>query len=103
MIVGPNWKGAVPEGITAAIRSSTDLVFVVPRVFKAATPEDTAAVQPLIDQIVMYPLSQFDGKMKTKDYVKSPHIPAPPPAPDAPKGEASGSTLKLTTKSFPWS
>ena len=31
MIVGPNWKGEVPKGITAAIRSSTDLVFVVPR------------------------------------------------------------------------
>ena len=70
MIVGPNWKGKVPKGVTAAVRSSTDLVFVVPRVFKEATPEDTAAVQPVIDQIVMYPLSQFDGKMKTKDYSK---------------------------------
>ena len=88
MIVGPNWKGEVPKGITAAIRSSTDLVFVVPRVFKEATPEDTAAVQPVIDQIVMYPLSRFDGKMKTKDYSKSPHFPVPAPAPDAPKGES---------------
>ena len=88
LIVGPNWKGEVPKGITAAIRSSTDLVFVVPRVFKEATPEDTAAVQPVIDQIVMYPLSQFDGKMKTKDYAKSPHFPVPAPPPDAPKGES---------------
>ena len=88
MIVGPNWNGEVPKGITAAVRSSTDLVFVVPRVFKDATPEDTAAVQPVIDQIVMYPLSQFDGKMKTKDYSKSPHFPVPPPPPNAPKGES---------------
>ena len=78
MIVGPSWKGEIPKGITAVVRSSTDLVFVVPRVFKDATPEDTAAVQPVIDQIVMYPLSQFDGKMKTKDYSKSPHFPVPP-------------------------
>jgi hypothetical protein len=88
MIVGPNWKGEVPKGITAAIRSSTDLVFVVPRVFMDATPEDTAAVQPVIDQIVMYPLSQFDGTMKTKDYSKSPHFPVPPAGPNAPKGES---------------
>ena len=75
MIVGPNWKGEVPKGINAVIRSSTGLVFVVPRIFKDATPEDTAAVQPLISQVVMYPLSKFDGKMKTKDYAKSPNFP----------------------------
>ena len=88
MIVGPNWTGEVPKGVTAAVRSSTNLVFVVPRVFKEATPEDTAAVKPVIDQIVMYPLSQFDGKMKIKDYSKSPHFPVPPPPPNAPKGES---------------
>jgi len=64
------------------------LVFVVPRVFKEATPQDTAAVQPVIDQIVMYPLSKFDGKMKTKDYAKSPNFPVPPAPADAPKGES---------------
>jgi hypothetical protein len=63
--VGPRWTGELLKGITAARRSSTDLVFAVPRVFKDSTPEDTAAVQPVIDQIVMYPLSQFDGTMKT--------------------------------------
>ena len=90
MIVGPNWNGELPKGITAAMRSSTDLVFFVPRVFKDATPEDTAAVQPLIDQVVMYPLSEFDGKMKTKDYSKSPHFPVPPPAPMRRRAKASG-------------
>ena len=34
MIVGPNWSGELPKGITAVVRSSTDLVFVVPRIFK---------------------------------------------------------------------
>ena len=91
MIVGPNWKGEVPKGITAAIRSSTDLVFVVPRVFKEATPEDTAAVQPVIDQIVMYPLSQFDGKMKTKDYSQVAALPGSSRRrPMRPRPKASG-------------
>lgn len=88
MIVGPRWKGKAPRGVTGVIRSSTDLVFVVPRVFKDDTPEDTAAVQPIIDQIVMYPVSQFDGKMKTKDFSKSPHFPVPKEATNAPKGES---------------
>jgi len=87
MIVGPNWKGEVPKGINAAIRSSTDLVFFLPRIFKDSTPEDTAAVQPLISQVMMYPLSKFDGTIKTTDWKKSPNFPVPPPAPNAPKGE----------------
>ena len=37
MIVGPRWTGELPKGITAAIRSSTNLVFVVPRIFKDST------------------------------------------------------------------
>jgi hypothetical protein len=88
MIVGARWDGDLPKGITAALRSTTDLVFVVPRIFKDSTAEDTEAVQPVIDRIVMYPLSQFDGTMKIKNYGKAPDFPVPPPAPDAPKGES---------------
>lgn len=77
MIVGLNWKGEVPAGITAVVRSSTGLVFFVPRIFKDATEADTKAVQPVLNQIMMYPLSEFDGKMKTTDWSKLPHFPLP--------------------------
>ena len=77
LIVGLNWKGEVPAGINAVVHSSTDLVFFVPRIFKDSTPEDTAAVQPLLRQVMMYPLSEFDGKMKTTDWSKLPHVPMP--------------------------
>jgi len=80
MIVGPNWKGETPKGITAVVRSSTELVFSVPRVFKEDNPEDSKAVQPFLNQIVFYPLSKFDGKMKIMDWSKSPSFPAPPGA-----------------------
>jgi hypothetical protein len=83
LMVGPNWKGETPAGITAVVRSSTSLAFVVPRIFMDDTQEDHAAVQPVISQVVYYPLSKFDGKMKTKDWSKLPHFPAPPS-----KGEA---------------
>jgi hypothetical protein len=77
MVVGSDWKGETPAGITAVVRSSTTVVFVAPRVFMDDTPEDHKAVQPLISQVDFYPLSQFDGKMKTKDWSKLPHFPAP--------------------------
>jgi hypothetical protein len=63
-------------------------VFVIPRVFKEDTAEDTKAVQPLINQVMMYPLSKFDGTMKTTDYNKLPHFPVPVPKGNAPKGES---------------
>jgi len=78
LVVGPNWKGEIPAGITAVIRSSTELAFFAPRVFKDDTPEDTRAVQTLISQIKFYPLNRFDGKMKTTDWSKLPYFPIPP-------------------------
>jgi hypothetical protein len=78
MIVGSNWNGETPAGITAVLRSSTAVVAAAPRVFMDDTPEDHVAIQPLINQIDFYPLSQFDGKMKVVDYSKLPTLPAPP-------------------------
>ena len=46
MIVGRNWKGEVPAGITAVVRSSTDLVFAIPRIQMDDTAEDRKAIQP---------------------------------------------------------
>jgi hypothetical protein len=74
MIVGPNWKGETPAGINGVVRSSTDFAAIMPRIFMDDTPEDHAAIQPALTQIVMYPLSQFDGKMKTKDWSKLPQV-----------------------------
>jgi hypothetical protein len=75
MVVGPNWKGETPKEITAVLRSSTTVVFAIPRVFMDDTPEDHAAIQPLLSQIVFYPLSRFDGQMKTMDWSKLPPLP----------------------------
>jgi hypothetical protein len=78
LLVGSNWSGKVPVGITGVIRSETDLVAIFPRVFQDDTPEDRAAVQPLLNQMMVYPLSEFDGKLKTTDWKKTPAFPAPP-------------------------
>ena len=76
LLVGPDWKGEVPKGINEVFRARTNTGFVIPRVFVDATPEDKQAVQPLVNQIDMYPLSMFDGKTKQRDWSKQPKFPA---------------------------
>lgn len=73
LLVGPDWKGEVPNGISAVFRSKTQTGFVVPRVFQDDTAEDKQAVQTVIDGIGIYPLSEFNGKRKTTDWKQLPH------------------------------
>jgi hypothetical protein len=77
MAVGPNWNGSVPDGITGVFRSPTNLAYIIPRAFMDDTKEDRAAVQPLVSQIMAYPVSEYDGKMKTKDWSKIPTLADP--------------------------
>lgn len=74
LLVGPEWKGEVPAGITDVVRVPTEFGLIAPRVFMEDTPDDLMAIQNVINQIVSYPLSEFDGKMKTIEYNKSPHF-----------------------------
>ena len=76
LLVGPSWKGKVPKGITRVFRSPTKTGFVIPRVFQDDTPEDKRAVQAVINGIDMYPLAQYDGRMKRRDWARQPRFPA---------------------------
>ncbi|HMK21028.1 MAG TPA: DUF1254 domain-containing protein, partial [Terriglobales bacterium] len=76
LLVGPNWKGTRPKGIGKVFRSPTNLGYVVPRVFVNDDPADKQAAQPVINQILAYPLSKYDGRMKTKDWAQIPKFPA---------------------------
>lgn len=77
MVVGPNWKGTVPKGITKVFHSPTDLIGMAPRIFMDDTPEDHQAIQPVLNQIMIYPLSKYTGRAQTKDWSKVPTFPAP--------------------------
>ena len=92
LLIGPHWKGNVPSGINAVYRSPTDLVAIFPRVFQDDTPEDKLAIQPLLSQVMVYPLSEFDGKMKTKDWAKTPAFPS--------SGAGSGETKWVIPEKF---
>jgi hypothetical protein len=68
LLAGPNWRGKTPAGINATLRASTNIGTIIPRVFQRDDPADNAAVRPLIYKIMAYPLSEFDGTMKEKDW-----------------------------------
>jgi hypothetical protein len=72
LLVGPSWDGQVPDGIVDVFRSPTALANAIPRVFMDDTDEDRAAIQPLLNQIMVYPLTEFTGELRTKDWAKVP-------------------------------
>ncbi|KRE06738.1 hypothetical protein ASE63_23775 [Bosea sp. Root381] len=80
LLVGPNWTGEVPRGITRVFRSPTSTGMIAPRVFQDDTAEDKRAIQPALRGIVMYPLADFDGTTKTMDWANLPKAPPPPPS-----------------------
>ena len=75
LLVGPNWQGDIPKGITKVFRSPTNTGFVAPRVFQDDTPEDKKAIQSVLQWITMYPLAEFDGRMKSTDWSKIKKVP----------------------------
>lgn len=79
LMVGPHWSGKAPNGVSGTFRSSTELAAFCPRVLLNDTEQDRQAIQPILNQIMVYPVSQFDGKMKTKDWKKVPSFPVPGP------------------------
>jgi hypothetical protein len=72
LLAGADWKGKVPEGITATFRCPTRHGCLFPRVFQSDDPEDKKAVRDILPKINAYPLSKFDGTVKAMDWSKLP-------------------------------
>lgn len=79
LLVSPNWQGDVPKGITRVFRASTGTGLVAPRIFQDDTPEDKRAIQSVLTGIVMYPLAEYDGRMKSTEWSTLPKVPGAPP------------------------
>jgi hypothetical protein len=71
LIVGPDWSGEKPNGFVDVLRCPTRIGYVIPRVFQQNTPEDREAIQDALCKIGLYPLSKFDGEVKTRDWTKA--------------------------------
>src|SRR5262249_42304282 len=50
--------------------------FAAPRVFQDDTAEDKKAIQSVLTQVMMYPLSEYDGTMKSYDWSNIPKVAA---------------------------
>ncbi|WP_430470850.1 DUF1254 domain-containing protein [Thalassospira lucentensis] len=86
LVVGPNWKGDVPDGIAGVIYAPTELVAMGPRLFMDDSEEDRKAIQKVLNQVVIYPLSEYTGKSVTKNWKNIPDF----------KNEAAASTSSET-------
>jgi hypothetical protein len=75
LLAGPDWQGEAPPEIAATFRASTNIGTLIPRVFQEDTRADNEALQPLLSQVMAYPLSEFDGTMQRKDWASVPSIP----------------------------
>jgi hypothetical protein len=62
-ITGPGWKGTIPAGVKE-YKSSTNIVWLLGRIYCTGTPEDYKAVHELQDQCKLVPLSSY-GKPYT--------------------------------------
>ncbi|HEU5295191.1 MAG TPA: DUF1254 domain-containing protein, partial [Burkholderiaceae bacterium] len=78
LLAGPDWHGDVPQGITKVFRCPTRSGLIAPRVFQDDTAQDKRAIQEVLPGIMMYPLTQYDGKMKATDWSRLAKVPAPP-------------------------
>lgn len=77
LLAGPDWNSEAPKGIKGVYQSQTNLGAVFPRIFMDDTAADREAIQPLIDQVMVYPLSAYTGEMQTTDWSEAPTIPDP--------------------------
>lgn len=82
LIAPKGWDGEVPDGIAGVFRFDTRIAVCIPRVFMDDTDEDRAAIQSVINQVMVYPLAQFTGALQSTDWSQAPTFPA---------GDATGS------------
>jgi hypothetical protein len=78
LLIGPNWNGEVPKGITRMFRASSNTGLVAPRIAQNDTPEDKRAIQGPLTGIAMYPLAEYDGRVKSTEWSKLPKVPGAP-------------------------
>jgi hypothetical protein len=58
-IVGPHWQGTLPSGVTQTVKSPTNSVFIIGRVYADGTAEDYAAVNAAQKEFKLVPLSSY--------------------------------------------
>lgn len=76
LLAPQSWDGAVPAGITGVFRFDTRISVCIPRVFMDDTDADRAAIQDVINQVMIYPLDEYTGEPRATDWSAAPAFPA---------------------------
>jgi DNA sulfur modification protein DndE len=71
-IIGPNWEGELPDGVKA-LKSPTNMVWIIGRTYCTGTPEDYQAVHAIQDKYSLTPLSAWG-----KQYAAPARVPVDP-------------------------
>jgi hypothetical protein len=81
LISGPGWSGEVPAGVTE-LKSPTNLVWILGRIYSTGTPADYKAVHVLQDHVTLVPLSAYGKPYKPPAGEVDPAIDMTTPARD---------------------
>jgi hypothetical protein len=73
-VLGPNWKGDLPSGLTRSIQSPTGFVLILLRVLVDG-PKDLAAAVRIQSQFTFAPLSQNSGQQQAQSATVSDSVP----------------------------
>lgn len=76
LVVGPGWTGAAPPGIAGVVRSPTRHAYCIPRVFFTAADGDRAAAVAATAGVMAYPLADFTGSPRHRDWSKLRWLPS---------------------------
>ena len=76
LVVGPGWSGVPPRGIAGVLRSPTRHAYCIPRVFFTAAEGDQAAAVEAAAGVMAYPLDQFNGSPRRRDWTKLRWLPS---------------------------
>ena len=76
LIAPASWEDQIPARIAGVFRFDTRIAVCIPRVFMDDTDVDRVAIQPVINQVMMYPLREFTGQLRSTDWTAAPVFPA---------------------------
>jgi hypothetical protein len=76
LLAPQSWDGVVPGGTAGVFRFDTRIAACIPRVFMDDTAQDRAAIQPVLNQVMVYPLNEDTGAMRATDWAAAPTFPA---------------------------
>jgi hypothetical protein len=76
LIAGPDWQGVTPPEVAGVLRCPTKIGYILPRILLSNESSEAASLEATIGQIMVYPLSQFRGRIESCDWSRERWLPS---------------------------